>query len=341
MPLCGSMELTHRCNMKCVHCYLGEQSIHWSASEGELKTEQALSIIDEVVEAGCLFFLITGGEPLLRKDFPEIYRHARSRGLLVTVFTNGTLISDSILDLFGDLPPQTVEISLYGASSETYETITRTKGSFGRCLAGIEGLLKRNINVRLKTILMTLNSHEFFEIKKMAVDYGVKFRFDASITPCLDGNRSPLMFRVPPEVSVDNEFSDKNMIQSWRDYLEKYRDYTDPDTLFNCNAGIISFHIDPYGNLKPCLMTKEPSYYLPSGNFSAGWRDVMPRIREIKVGIDYLCNRCERRDLCNFCPVGFKLENGGIDMHSEYHCAVSRLRNNMIRAKCGGESHAR
>ena len=332
IPLSGSLELTHRCNLNCVHCYLGPQSIHKKKTDKEMGTDQILSVIDEITEAGCLFLLITGGEPLLRKDFSEIYSYAKRNGLLVTVFTNGTVIKENIIGLFKDLPPHEVEISLYGATAGTYERITRGIGSFGKCISGIERLLEDGIRVRLKTMLMTLNTHEFFEIKKMAEQYGAKFRFDPAISPCLNGDRSPLEFRVAPEDAVGKEFSDRTMIHRWEDYLGKYAGQPESETLYNCGAGINSFHIDPYGNLFPCLMMRGIKYDLTGGNFITGWDEVIPRIREIKANPDFICNVCGKRDFCGFCPPSFELENGSADAFSEYHCEMSEIRYKIMQS---------
>ena len=326
IPLFGSIELTHRCNLRCLHCYLGAQSDHQGRHERELGTERLLSILDEITEAGCLFLLLTGGEPLLRRDFREIYCRAKNNGLLVTVFTNGTVITESILELFDDLPPQAVEITLYGATAGTYEKITGVPGSFDRCLAGIQGLLDHKVNVRLKTVLMTLNRHEFYEIERMAKNYGVKFRFDPVISPCLNGDRSPLDLRVSPEEAIEKEFSDTTRIQGWKDHLRKQARQQVADTLYHCGAGIITFNINPYGLLQPCLMTTRLQYDLSGGHFLSGWRNVMPRIREIKVTPDHVCKDCEKRDLCGFCPPSFELERGADPHFSEFHCAMSRHR---------------
>ena len=186
-----------------------------------MNTSKILSVIDEITEAGCLYLLITGGEPLLRNDFPEIYRHAKTSGLILTVFTNGTLLTDRVMDLLEDLPPRVVEITLYGATALTYEKITGIPGSFAQCLKAVRRLLERKIPVGLKTILMTTNSHEFFDIEKIADNFGVRFRFDAEIFPCLDGDHSPLVLRVPPEEAIEKEFSDKDRARKWVRYFER------------------------------------------------------------------------------------------------------------------------
>ena len=326
VPLSGSIDITRQCNLRCVHCYLGPQSEVKKMHRYEMDTSRLLSIIDEITDAGCLYLLITGGEPFLRKDFAEIYTHAKTKGLLVTVFTNSILVTDSILELFEALPPQAVEISLYGASAATYEKITGINGSYKRCLRGIRRLLEHKINVKLKTILMTLNRHEFFDIENMAKDLGVKFRFDAAIFPCLNGDKTPLSLRVSPEDAVEKEFSDDERLRHWRDYFERHQGLPVSDTLYNCGAGLTSFHIDPYGNLQPCLMTASFRYNLSSGSFSIGWHDVIPRIREKKTGAIYTCNQCEKRILCGFCPAFFKLESGAEDRYSDYLCKMGQYR---------------
>jgi len=163
-----------------------------------MSTGKVLDIIDEITDAGCLHLLITGGEPLLRDDFPAIYGHAKKRGLLVTIFSNGTLITERVIGMFRELPPHEVEISLYGATAPTYEKITGVPGSYEKCMLGIKLLAENNIKVNLKTILMTLNSHELSEMEKIARGFGARFRFDAAISPCFGGDKTPLKLRVSP-----------------------------------------------------------------------------------------------------------------------------------------------
>lgn len=138
VPLSGSINLTHQCNLKCAHCYIATDCAKESKQPKELGVGKWKSIIDEIADAGCLYLLITGGEPLLRKDFIEIYTHAKNQGFIITVFTNGTQVAEKHLALFRELPPRNVDISLYGATQQTYENITRVKGPYGRCIQGIE-----------------------------------------------------------------------------------------------------------------------------------------------------------------------------------------------------------
>ena len=193
VPLSGDLAITHRCNLKCVHCYLGLKRRDAQLTRKELNTAQFLSIIDDLVQAGCLFLLITGGEPLIREDFDEIYRYAKTRGLLVTVFTNGTLVNDQILRVFEEFPPWMVEVSLYGATAATYEEVTGVKGSYKKCLSGIERLVERKINLTLKTVLMSLNRHEFSGMQRFfRVSMATRVLFNFGFPPKRSLKRSSL-----------------------------------------------------------------------------------------------------------------------------------------------------
>jgi len=326
IPFSGSIDLTHRCNLRCVHCYLGPQSSAPLIHPGELKTAQILSLLDEITEAGCLFLLFSGGEPLLRKDFPKIYAHAKRNGLIPTVFTNGTLITESVVALFREFPPYSVEISLYGATASTYENITGVKGSYARCLKGVQLLLGHTINVQLKTMLMTLNSHELSAMEGIAKNFGVRFRLDAELFPCLNGDKTPLRFRVSPEDVVQKELSDPVRYRDWKDYAKLHKDTLIADDLYMCGAGLSNFYIDPYGNLQPCLMTHTIRYNLLDGNFLSGCYNIYEGIREKKVKKAFPCRGCEKIAFCNYCPAFCLLENGEEDSRSEYLCRLGSLR---------------
>ena len=326
IPLSGSLELTNRCNLDCVHCYLGPQAKRKVPGAVEMSTARILSLLDEITDAGCLNLLITGGDPLLRDDFPIIYKHAKEKGLLVSVFTNGTLITERVLDLFADLPPLEVEISLYGATAKTYEKVTRVSGSYKRCIDGIRLLLDRNIKVNLKTVLMTINSHELDEMQDIARKFAVRFRFDAAISPCIDGDKTPLSLRVPPEEAIKKEFSDSEKLQGWRKFYEKYKGWTLGSTLYACGAGVTGFNIDPYGNLQPCITTLDIRFDISREGFMAGWQEITQRISNKKVGADFICRGCEKINLCGYCPDFFRLEYGLDGFCSEYLCKMGNLR---------------
>jgi len=327
VPISVTLELTRRCNLRCVHCYLGSQEEQHRNATEEMDTAQVKRVIDEAVEAGCLYLLLTGGDPMMRRDFDEIYRYARRQGLVVTVFADGVLVNDAMLELFRELPPQTVEISLYGATAQTYERVTRVKGSFQRCLDGIHRLLDAGIPVSLKTVLMTVNLHEFDEMRRMAEDLNVPFRMDAAIFPCMpDGDKGPLDLRVDPELAVVKELSDEKTVESWQQYLAERRDLPPSDQLYVCGAGVTGFFVDPFGWASPCLMATHLRYNLLERGLKSVWNEEMKLLQDRVPRTDYACSSCEMRTACTVCPAFNYLETGEEDVRSDYICATTAAR---------------
>jgi len=246
VPLSGSIALTERCNLRCSHCYLSRKGC---PGGGDLATERVFSIVDEIVEAGCLFLLITGGEPTVRKDFAAIYRYAREKGLIVSIFTNGVHIDDNTLSCLVDLPPRSVEVSIYGATKETYEKVSGVKGAYQTCMDTVNRLLRRGVRLRLKTLILTTNQHEFHEIEAIADRLDVPFRIDAGLFPRLDGDTTPVGFRVEPEKVVEFEFSNETRALKWKEFFERASQLPASDHLYTCGAGRTTFHINARGML--------------------------------------------------------------------------------------------
>jgi MoaA/NifB/PqqE/SkfB family radical SAM enzyme len=329
VPLSGTIELTRRCNLRCAHCYARD-----AADQEELPEAFWLSLVDTLATEGCLYLLLTGGEPLLRPDFPKIYTRAAKQGIVTTVFTNGTVITPEALDAFSVYPPHVVEVSLYGAGPETSARVTGAPGSFSACLEGVRALRSRGVRVSLKTVQMTLNSGGIHQMRDIARDLGVDFRVDAAIMPGLSGGKEPLAFRVSPAEAVAEELSDPRRLKLWRDYYAKTSGRPVFEALYNCGAGLTEFHVDPGGVLRPCLLVREPSYPLAGGRFQEGWA-LMKRVREQPVAPDFPCARCDKAACCDACPGFFGLETGSAETVSDYICQMAHLRHAAI---LGGES---
>lgn len=333
IPIKGSFELTFRCNLHCAHCYCNLPLNDQEAIENELMTEEIFNIFDQIAEAGCLWLLITGGEPLLRKDFLETYTYAKKKGFLITLFTNGTLITQEVADYLAEWQPFSVEITLYGATKDTYESVTRIPGSFKRCKRGIDLLLERKIPLGLKTMMMTLNHNELFQMREYAEELGVKFRFDPTLNPRLDGSKTPCKFRLSPEEVVKLDLADEKRVKEWREYCEKFTGSFHADGLFTCGAGVSTFHMDPYGQLSACEMTRFQQYDLRCGSFKEGWYQSIPEFLTLKSKGDYLCGQCELISLCDQCPGWASLENGNPEAPVEYLCQIAHLRAEAFNTK--------
>lgn len=332
VPISGGMDLTSRCNLSCRHCYIHAADGGGSA---DIDEDAACRILDEAAEAGCLFFLMTGGEPLLHPGFARIYRHAKDLGMFVTVFTNGTLVDDEIIALFSDYTPMGVEVSIYGATPEVHDSVTGVVGSHEKTLCGVKRLKASGINVSLKTMVMTLNEQEFAAMRQLADDLDVGFRMDAALFPTLSGNCGPIELRVSPRRAIECEFELPDRAAKWADFLEKMGDVQTDGSLYVCGAGRTAFHITERCILRPCLMVSHIGSNLMEKSFSQAWAEMSAVISALRASPDNPCVNCENSVLCDACPGFFMLENGDENKRSNYLCELADGRANIVRAFAG------
>lgn len=325
MPVSGSLELTYRCNNRCVHCYCNLPAGGGPERAREMTTSEICAFMDEMAEAGCLWLLMTGGEILLREDFREIYLHAKKLGFLVTLYTNGTLVSGEIADLLARWRPLCVEISLYGATEQTYEAVTQSKGSFNRCISGIERLVSRQIPLQLKSTLITLNAHELPAMQEFAASRGLFFRYDPLINFRTDGGRGPGAYRLTPEqvVQADGLFHDAR--KAWVEEALR-RGSQQRSGLYSCRAGVSSFHVDPYGTMGICMMVRKMSCSLRQRRFADIWADLARMASSSHFMTDSPCRTCSLASICGSCAGWAELETGDEEAPVEFLCRVARTR---------------
>jgi radical SAM protein with 4Fe4S-binding SPASM domain len=323
VPLLGSIEVTRRCNLRCEHCYLGHRD-----GQAELDAGTLLGLTDELADAGCLYLVLTGGDPLLHPEFPTIYRHMRERGMVVTLFTNGTTVTDATLAVLRHHPPHEVEVSIHGATPGTHDGVTGMPGSFEACWGGIDRLAGAGLRVTLKTMLTSANRGEFHAMEALAGARGMRFRFDTALFPRWDGDRAPLDRRIPAEEAVDLEFADPTRARGWIEFDRRTRAWKTGDELFQCGAGLTAFHVDATGHLRPCLMVHRISVPLVPGSFAEAWQAVGNAVGGRRSGGASACRSCRAQFVCGYCPGQFDLETGDDETVSDYLCSLghSRLR---------------
>ncbi len=268
-PLSGQWELTCRCNLACLMCYTDCFNTP-ERIRRELSFEEIARLMDQVAAAGCLELTLTGGEPLARPDFLEIYAYAKEKGFLVTVFTNGTLITAKVADFWKSHPPAMIEISFHGASEESFEGITLGRGSFGRCLNGIKLIRERGLPLKLKTTAMTVNRDEILPIKDYARSLGARYTMGSDIRPRLDGSEDVYGYQLAAGEVSAIERSDAEFC------AERERQDAARPAAPNCGGGRRKFHIDAYGGLQLCSKNRRKSYDLRSGSFAEGFSRVLP-----------------------------------------------------------------
>ena len=275
-PLSGQWELTCRCNLACLMCYTDPFNTPGHIGQ-ELEYDEVIRILDELHDAGCLELCFTGGEPLARADFLRIYTYAKQKGFLVTVFTNGTLITPEIADQWVRYPPSMIEISFHGLTETSFDSITRGRGSHARCLAGVRLLLERRLPVTLKTTGMTVNRDEVLAIKEHVQRLGnVQYKFGADIRSRLDGAEDVYDYQLTAEelAAIEQQDPEFRGERARQDCEKQEMIRSDQDL---CRGGRYKFHIDAYGQLQLCSANRRQSYDLRQGSFREGFYECLPR----------------------------------------------------------------
>lgn len=331
VPVNGTIEISNRCPLECVHCYNNLPMGDAVARKRELTTEEHYRILDELSELGCLWLLFTGGEIFARHDFLDIYRYAKRKGFLITLFTNGTLITEKIADALAEMPPFVIEITLYGRTKATYESLTGIPGSFEKCIRGIHLLLERKLPLKLKTVALTINKHEIRAMQRFAEELGCEFKFDAMINPRIDCSSSPLAVRLTPEDIVSLDLDEPLRISEWRRLAMNYpmpdlpEDGSMPE-LYNCGGGVNSFAIDPYGDMTICVLSHFDKYNVRDGSVREGWETFLRGVRRKPVTRITKCTTCQLSSLCGSCAANSELEVGDPEAPVDFLCRVAHLR---------------
>jgi radical SAM protein with 4Fe4S-binding SPASM domain len=267
----------------------------------------------------------------VRKDFLDIYIYAKQKGLIITLFTNGTLITPEIADELARWSPFSIEVTLYGRTKETFEKITGVSGSYERCLRGIHLLMERRLPLTLKSVILTLNKHEIWEMKRFVEeDLGLEFRFDAMINPRIDRSLTPLDVRLTPQEVVELDMGDPKRAKEWKKYTEQLSGYAPPlehrDELYQCGGGEVGFAIDPYGKMSICSFSLGDTWDLRLGSFREGWEDFLREVRRKKITRQTRCASCRIKAMCGMCPANGELENGDPEEPVDFLCQVAHLR---------------
>ncbi len=337
-------ELTARCNNECRHCYINLPAGDRKAKAKELSLEEIADVAGQAVSLGALWSLLTGGEPLLREDFADIYLLLKRKGLLVSVFTNAALISDEHVKLFKKYPPGNMEVSVYGVTRETYEKVTRKPGSFEAFSRGLALLLENGIRVRLKAMALRSNAHELAAIadfcRARTKDY---FRFDPFLHMRYDRDRKRnaeiAAERLSPDEIIALERSDPERSQALRergcDLILPEEHEPGCDHLIKCGAGRDSLVVGADGGVRLCYSLCHPDcvYDLRAGSLSDAFFHFVPKVRDIRSGrkdFTTKCNGCPLMNLCLWCPAHAHLETGKLDEHVDYFCEVAHAREKMI-----------
>lgn len=347
MPLGFDLELTARCNNDCRHCYINLPSADAAARRTELRLDEIEGIAAQAVELGALWCLLTGGEPLLRRDFAEIYLALKRRGLLVFLFTNACLVTDDLVTLLKRYPPRGVEVTVYGATRDTYERVTRRPGSFAAFRRGLARLLDSGIPVRLKAMAVRANVHELPAIMRFCrrhscdlayYDPLLHLRFDGDPVRNAEIRAERLTAREVAALEQSDSSRAREMAAHCDALIVPGHSHARCRHLFTCNVGQGSFVVGPTGVFRLCASLCHPDcvYDLRRGTLAEAWQRLVPavlRTHAPRHSASAACRRCALGNLCHWCPAHAHLEHGHLDAPCEYFCDVAHARAAALRRK--------
>jgi radical SAM protein with 4Fe4S-binding SPASM domain len=327
-PIAAGFELTHRCNLACLHCYVNLASNDREAQTRELTTDEWKRVVDQCVDAGVLWLTISGGEPLLRPDFCEIYEYAHGRGLVLTVYTNATLITDRHLELWRRCPPRALEITQYGYTAATYDKVTDAGAQYDRFQRGLERVRAAGVTVTIKAIAMRASFHELHDIHEFAKREKLGFRYDAIISPRIDGGRKPLEQRLTAaEIATLDAAEDKSS-GTFAEYCAGHvGEHPADDRKYRCGAGVNTLLVDPYGKMHVCELSRRPGWDVLRDGLARGFHEAFTAIRAEKRDDVSGCGTCPTSGACSNCTGMAELEARSNDLGDPYFCSVTDARN--------------
>jgi radical SAM protein with 4Fe4S-binding SPASM domain len=311
IPLSAHIDITWKCNERCVHCYLDHEG------KNEMSTAEIKDVIRQLAETGTFFLSISGGEPLLRRDCFEILEYARQLRFNVKLKTNAVMIGAKEAARLRRLGIEQVQISIYSDRPEIHDAITKLPGSLRRSLEAIRHLKANGVKVSISNVLMKQNARSGM----------VEFHIDPTITPMLNGDRSILNLGISKE-ELDEVFHTEEFIGDVGEFCAPVAT-VDEDVLegYSCSAGHTLAYISPSGDVFPCVQFPMPCGNVREKSFRDIWyrSEQLTELRAVQVKHLPTCSGCGHVAYCTRCP-GLAYMEGNMRGPSTSDCAKSEAR---------------
>ena len=327
VPMGVHLDVTYRCNERCVHCYLDHDD------HGEMTTAEIKDVLEQLAEAGTFFLTLSGGEVLMRRDFFEILEHARRLLFNVRIKTNGVMIRTQEARRLRELGVEQIQISIYSHRPEVHDAITKLPGSLRRSVAAIRFLKSQGLKVSIANVLMTANMRDHAGVQALARELDVTYTLDPTITPKMDGDTSVLRLRIPGS-ELNAVFHNKDLVGNVEEFCAAPPPPGD-DIMegYPCSAGHTAAYITPYGDVFPCVQFPLPSGNVRRQKFMDIWRDssALNEVRSIRAKDLPVCSTCRHVGTCTRCP-GLAYMEGNMRGPSTADCETSFHRTGILSA---------
>lgn len=338
IPLSGTFELSPVCNFSCKMCYVRKTAHEVNTSDRPiLSLDQWIQIAKEAREAGMLYLLLTGGEPLLWPDFWELYEQLNRMGFILSINTNGALIDDAAVRQFKRFPPRRINITLYGASDGTYKTLCGVDRVFSKVDYAITALQKAGIQVKLNSSLTPYNAEDLEELVKYAKERELILQAATYMFPPIrrECAKEEIVPRFTPEETAFYRLKSFRLQygeEQYQAFLEDIvKGYASPpgldgscidplDGKMKCRAGKASFWITWNGWMISCGMMPEPKVELVNRSFQEAWKELAKISKDLVLS--GTCDKCSNRKLCIACAAMAYAEAGKTSGIPVYLCKM-------------------
>jgi len=318
VPLAVQVDLTYRCNERCVHCYLDHHD------HGEMNTTEIKHLLDQMAEAGVFILTLSGGEIFLRKDFFAILEYARQLMFCVKLKTNAVLIREQDALRIRELGVESIQVSIYSHRPEVHDAITLIPGSLKRSVDAIRFLKSLGLKVIIANVLMIQNRQDYPGVHALAAELGVECTLDPTVTPMMDGNRSTVSLGVDHS-ALREVFRDPALVGDVDEFcaIPAKTGETELEAI-PCSAGHTACYVSPYGDVFPCVQFPVPTGNVRQQRFVDIWRhsERMNEVRSIRVKDLTTCTQCSHVSSCTRCP-GLAYMEGNMRGPSSQDCEKS------------------
>ena len=313
-PRSVMFELTYRCNFKCPHCY-----VNGSHKEGkELATKEVFSILNQMRDMGVFNVAFTGGEALLRKDIFDILAYAKRRGFQTALLSNGYLINKNIADKLLQVNVNNIDMTFNSLKPDLFEKLTGVEDSLKKVKSAIRLLIKRGVNVKIKSTGMKLNRNELVRIGKFARSLNIVYNLDTEVLPCRNGCVTAVQ-----DYSLDSDEAEALRRAVYpemfrRDGRKTSRSKRKLGRMFNCGVGRTSFSITPYGRMNFCLEIDYPEHDVLRHGVEGCWEKIKREVDLLNDTPGFVCKSCDLIKYCGWCAGRSYIESGEFNRCSEY-----------------------
>ena len=335
-PISGAFELSPLCNMDCKMCYI-KMSKEKQESIARLRTkEEWIQLAQNAKEKGMLFLLLTGGEPFLVKDFKELYIELHKMGFCISINSNGTMIDEDVIEWLKHYPPMRINMTLYGASDETYERLCNNPKGFTQVTKAISLLKENNIQVKLNCSVTPYNKDDLKQMMDFAEEHDLVIQATSYMFPPLRKDET--------KIGQNDRFTAEDAafygayISAYSNGFDRFKEYIESGQLalydadddcgvvegdhMRCRAGITSFWMTWEGKMLPCGMIPEGGLDPWEVGFDEAWENAKNIVSEIKLPVK--CAGCGKKDECKACAAMVYTETGTYDKVPQYRCEMTK-----------------